>query len=147
MEEFFGRKKFKDWDMKEVDCEDVRKAIDSLKNTPATGTDGIPTVVLKQLKYEIAPYLTYLCNMVIRKRHYPTRWKRGTITPIFKNNGSRTQKTNYRPVVILQSLSKVWERLLNVQLMQHLEGNTILPPNQHAYRSVRGCSLRHIGKI
>ena len=86
MEEFFGTKKFKDWDMKEVDCEDVRKAIDSLKNTPSTGTDGIPTVVLKQLKYEITPYLTYLCNQIIRTHHYPTRWKRGTITPIFKNN-------------------------------------------------------------
>ena len=72
MEEFFGTKKFKDWDMQEVDCEDVRKAIDSLKNTPATGSDGIPTVVLKQLKYEIAPYLTYLCNQIIRTRVYPT---------------------------------------------------------------------------
>ena len=140
MEEFFGTKKFKDWDMQEVDCEDVRKAIDSLKNTPATGSDGIPTVVLKQLKYEIAPYLTYLCNQIIRTRVYPTRWKRGTITPIFKNNGSRTQKTNYRPVVILQSLSKVWERLLNIQLMRHLEENSILPHHQHAYRSARGCS-------
>ena len=140
MEEFFGRRKFKEWNMTEVDCEDVREAISSLRNTPATGTDGIPTVVIKQLKYELAPYLTYLCNMIIRKRHYPTRWKRGTITPIFKNNGSRHQKTCYRPVVILQSLSKVWERLLNVQLMKHLEGSSILPPNQHAYRDARSCA-------
>ena len=41
---------------------------------------------------------------------------------------------NYRPILILNSLNKVFERLLHKQLYNYLEINDLLPSFQYGYR-------------
>ena len=138
LEEHLGGKIFKDkFQFREVDVWEVREAIGSLRNTTAVGTDGIRTEVLKQLKVEIAPYYAYLVNQILRTKIYPRRFGQGVITPIHKS-GPRNIKTNYRPVTILNSASKVFERLINNQIVRYIEDEHVLSDDQHAYRQARG---------
>ena len=109
----------------------------SLQNTAALGTDGIPTVVIKQLSWELAPYLAYLINVIFRMGIFPDRWRQGIISPIHKG-GLRTVKTNYRPVTITNSLSKVWERIANNQITAYLTANGIIDGSQHTYQARKG---------
>ena len=130
--------KFSGFRFKEVDHSDIELAISSLKNTGALGCDKIPTRLLKEVKRELSPYLCYLCNTIIRTSKYPRRWVRGLITPLWKGKGPRDLKANMRPVTILTSMSKVFSRLANDQLVNYLRLNRIQPPNLYAYTKYRG---------
>ena len=135
-EEENGRK-FGKFEFEEIDVKDAKEAIMSLRNTPSMGTDGIPTILLKELAWVLAPYLAYLINMIFRTGVFPTKWKEGICTPIWKR-GSRTDKLNFRPVTIINALSKVWEKVVNKQINMHLYRNRIMDNSQHAYRRLRG---------
>ena len=133
-----NRRKLGKFDLKEIDVDDAREAIMSLRNTPSVGTDGIPTIMLKQLAWVLAPYLCYLINATFRTGIFPTRWKEGIVTPIFKK-GQKNLKQNYRPITITNSCSKVWEKVVNRQLQSYLKEYNIMDDTQHSYREGRGC--------
>ena len=130
--------KFKGFDFREVDCGEVRKACMSLNNTPSLGTDKIPTILIKQLSRELAPYLCFLINQIIRTGIFPDRWRQGLISPIFKNSGSRTVRTNFRPVTITNALSKVFERIIDNQMRMYWWRHGIIDSSQHAYQAGKG---------
>ena len=138
LEEHLGGKVFEDkFKIREVDVYEVRRAITSLRNTPSVGTDGIPTRVLKELKWQLSPYIAYLVNQILRTKIYPKRWGEGVVCPIHKK-GPRNIKENFRPVTVLNSSSKIFERLLNDQITEYVEAEHILSDDQHAYRAKRG---------
>ena len=133
-----SKRAFGTFEFKEVDCQDVREACMSLRNTSALGTDKIPTILIKRLSSELAPYLAYPVNMIFRTGIFPERWRQGLITPIHKS-GSRKEKTNFRPITITCALSKVWERIVNNQVTAYWARYNIIDGCQHAYQASKGC--------
>ena len=130
--------KLSGFSFKEVDCWEVKAAIKTLKNTGSVGTDGIATTIYKQLAGVLAPYITYLVNQIFRTSIYPSRWREGIITPIFKK-GAKNNKANYRPVVINNAFSKIWERIANSQITDYCTKYNIIHNSQFAYMRSRGC--------
>ena len=65
--------------------------------------------------------------------HFPDNWKIAHITPIFKRTGSKNAKTNYRPISILPSLSKVAESVIHERLLSHCVYYDIITERQAAY--------------
>ena len=55
---------------------------------------------------------------------------------LFKS-GDRTNATNYRPISILPTLSKILERVVHSQLYEYLNSNNLLSNNQFGLRSKR----------
>ena len=43
------------------------------------------------------------------------------MVPVFKNVGERSRTKNYRPVSLLSVVSKVFEKLVNNRIVNHLE--------------------------
>ena len=43
------------------------------------------------------------------------------MVPVFKNVGERSTAKNYRPVSLLSVVSKVFEKLVNNRIVDHLE--------------------------
>ena len=43
------------------------------------------------------------------------------MVPVFKNFGERSTAKNYRPVSLLSVVSKVFEKLINNRIVDHLE--------------------------
>jgi len=64
---------------------------------------------------------------------FPSRLKYAIITPIFKN-GDKRKVANYRPIFLLPSFSKILEKIMYSRLMNHLETNNILAPEQFGFR-------------
>ena len=52
---------------------------------------------------------------------FPDFWKVSSVFPTFKNVGERSATKNYCPVSLLSAVSKVFEKLLNNRLADHLE--------------------------
>ena len=63
----------------------------------------------------IAPILMEIFNSCIKNGTFPDELKLVDISPIFKSIDS-TDKNNYRPISILRSVSKLFEKLIRKQL-------------------------------
>ena len=73
--------------------------------------DSIPLRGLSECAVELAPSLNALYNLSLLTGSFPSEWKHAHITPIFKN-GSKSLVNNYRPISLLNSVSKILQRLV-----------------------------------
>ena len=60
------------------------------------------------------------------------------ITPIHKE-GSKSDVGNYRPISLLNSFSKIFEKFMHKRLLSFFELNNSLYESQHGFRSGRSC--------
>ena len=98
-----------------VDADFVSKCISKLDIKKATGIDGISAKIMK-LSYEhILKPLTNVINFCYSENIFPDRMKIAQVVPLHKKN-SILEKGNYRPVSILPTLSKIFERVIHSQL-------------------------------
>ena len=59
------------------------------------------------------------------------------MVPVFKNVGERSAAKNYRPVSLLSVVSKVFEKLVNNRIVDHLENFGLFSDFQYGFRSSR----------
>ena len=64
----------------------------------------------------------------------PDDWRSANVTPLFKQ-GDKQQPSNYRPISLTSIVSKLFEHIINSNIMQHLEVNNILSDRFHHSRS------------
>src|SRR5678815_4737276 len=63
-------------------------------------------------------------------------WKHAHVQPVPKK-GSRCDPSNYRPIALTCSLSKIFETLLNSPFLDHLESHSLLPDREYGFRRSR----------
>ena len=103
-----------------VDAEKVE--IEIKKLDPSKTTTGISIAMLKDNVDILAPILCDIFNDCISNGTFPDELKLADISPIFKSVDS-TAKKNYRPISILRSVSKLFERLIQNQLSPFFDQN------------------------
>ena len=81
----------------------------------------------------IAPVLTRLYNSCISTGTYPRILKIGQIVPIHKGD-AKDQCCNYRPISLLSSFSKIFEKCLYERIYSYLNKNKILTPVQFGFK-------------
>ena len=59
------------------------------------------------------------------------------MVPVFKNVGERSAAKNYHPVSLLSVVSKVFEKLVNNRIVDHLEKCGLFSDFQYGFRSSR----------
>ena len=102
-------------------CEsDVYKVLYGLDATKAKGLDGIGPSVLKHCALALYQPMHHLFRASISLHQLPGEWKIHCITPIHKS-GDRGTVSNYRPISLLSSTSKVLERLIYDKLISFLK--------------------------
>ena len=99
----------------------VKKVIMNLDLSKASGPDCIPVMVLKNCELELSYILAELFNKCLKESCFPDCWKVSSVAPVFKNVGERYTAKNYCPVGLLSVVSKVFEKLLNNKIVDHLE--------------------------
>lgn len=124
-----------------IDTNTILKTIQHLKNKGSAGVDGISNVLLKVIAPYIIKPLYKLINRSLRNGTVPDSFKIAQIIPIYKGRdaGSQHEYTNYRPISLLQSLSKVLEKLVDSQLRRYLKYQDVLYSKQFGFRGRRGC--------
>ena len=115
----------------------VKKVITNLDSSKASGPDCIPVVVLKNCEPELSYVLPKLFNKCLKESCFPDCWKVSSVVPVFKNVGERSTAKNYRPVSLLSVVSKVFEKLVNNRIVDHLEKCGLFSNFQYGFRSSR----------
>jgi len=111
------RSLFKDtgvFNFSETTTESVHKIVMSL-NSGKVSSSNISTKMLKLSSYACSTTLKSYINSAINSARFPDSLKRAIISPIFKK-GDSTQVGNYRPISILPTVSKLYEKVLSSQL-------------------------------
>ena len=90
---------------------DMHNEICNLDTSKAYQKDNIPPKLLKDNNDICSIVLSSDINRCIHNGNFPNNLKNADITPTFKK-GDRLSKCNYRPVSILPTLSKVYEKIL-----------------------------------
>ena len=121
----------------------VTEQLMSLKVGKSTGLDGISVRFLRDGAEVLAAPLSHIVNLSLTSEVVPSGMKDARVTPLFKK-GSRLDCGNYRPVSILNVLSKILERAVHGQFVSYLTRRGILTESQSGFRpgfSVDTCLL------
>ena len=81
--------------------------------------NDIPVKVIKENK-DIVAFIHHNFNNSLSSSTFPTVVKYADFKPVFKND-DKTDKGNYRPISILLTLSKVYERLIYNQMYPYFD--------------------------
>ncbi|MCG8096816.1 MAG: hypothetical protein JAZ17_24870 [Candidatus Thiodiazotropha endolucinida] len=111
---------------------EVESVLKTLELGKASGPDGLNNRILKELAQEISVALCALFNYSLSKGCFPAPWKDANLSPIPKK-GDLSLLTNHRPISLLNSVSKLFERLVFKHLFNHLRDNNILTPLQSGF--------------
>ena len=67
-----------------------------------------------------------LFNKSFRSGIFPEMWKEANIHPIYKKKGSQSDPTNYRPISLLSTLSKIMGKNVLKNIYGHLSEHQLL---------------------
>ena len=119
---------------KTISIETINKTIDKLNNKKAPGPDKITNKVIKLIKPSLSPILFTLINICKQKGYHPHTWKTALAILLNKPDKPPTNPNNYRPISLINSLSKILELLITQELRTWTEDNNILPDTQAGFR-------------
>ena len=115
----------------------VKKAISSFDLSKSSSPEWISVVLLKNCEPELSYILAELFNMYLSKSCFSGCWKVWSAVPVFKNVWGRSTAKNYSPVTLLSVVNKVFERLVNNKIVDHLEKCGLFTDFQYGFRSSR----------
>ena len=116
-----------------VDEKLVLALITNLPNKTSSGIDNISNKLLKQIKYIIMQPLTLIINQSLTSGIYPDKFKISKVTPLHKKD-DRTAISNYRPISLLPTMSKIIERVIHSQLYAYFNENNLITEQQYGFR-------------
>ena len=87
----------------------------------------------------IAPSIAALINKSITSGGFPNQLKQAKVYPIFKN-GEKDDPSNHRPISILPTISKIFEKHFNSHLMGFLNKHKLIRECQSGFRQKHSCN-------
>ena len=116
-------------------CDDELLAIVmKMKKGKSSGFDEINCDLLKQICHVIVTPLVHIINLSFASGIFPSELKIAKIIPLFKS-GDAQVLSNYRPISILPSISKIVERLVYNRLYNFISKHDTLYANQYGFRT------------
>ena len=121
------------FNFKLVTHNNVREAIDSIKNKNSKDIFGLNIILVKSIKNFIISPLCKLINLCIKEACFPDCLKEAIVIPIYKK-GDANEAKNYRPVSLLPIFAKIVEKCFAWQIANYFENNNIFYKKQFGFR-------------
>ena len=105
--------------------------------------------LLKFSKNVLVKPLTLLVNQTLKSGYFPSLLKKSRVKPLFKS-GDISQFSNYRPITLWPSISKVFENRIFNQLFDYFTLNNLFCVQQYGFRaghSTELAALRFIDQL
>ena len=112
---------------------EITNHINQLDSKKSAGHDGFTAKFLKVSSPIIVDSLTEIFNNSISTGNYPDEMKIAKCIPIYKK-GKRNDPSNYRPISILSTINKIFEKILYTRLYKYLTKFDILYNYQYGFR-------------
>ncbi|PIK41927.1 putative RNA-directed DNA polymerase from mobile element jockey-like [Apostichopus japonicus] len=96
--------------------------------------DPVLTKIVKSVSATLLPSIIRLINLSITTGEFLESWKRAIVCPLLKKPTLPPELNNLRPVSNLKFISKLVEKVVANQVLQHCNRHCSLPVFQSAYR-------------
>ena len=121
----------------EVEPGEVFKIINSFKNKSTRDTK-ISALKIANTSYSFTSTLAMVINKSFREGVFPEQMKLAKVIPLHKG-GTKTDIGNYRPISLLDTFSKIYEKLMHTRILDFLQQNNSLYESQYGFRPGRSC--------
>lgn len=111
---------------------EIAKIVKRLKNKHSSGFDNISTDIIKLVSEEIVSPISYIINNSFAHGHFPQKLKLALIKPLLKK-GDPAKIENYRPISLLSSFSKIFEKAMYNRLEHFFISKKIFRDSQHGF--------------
>ncbi|KAL7630974.1 UNVERIFIED_CONTAM: hypothetical protein RMT77_018738 [Armadillidium vulgare] len=118
-----------------ITSSEVKCAINSLKNK-TSDIHSVPNWIYKYCANEISPLLAILHNTSLEIGHFPEELKIVRVTPVPKSIDTYVPN-NFRPISILHTFGKLFEKLVHTQLINNFSANELLSQTQFGFTKNR----------
>ena len=116
----------------EIGSDSIKKMINNLDSKKSGTFGGIPVNCLKGVSEISAEFLNNVWNdEVLKDLKFPSELKLADVVPVFKQEDPTLAK-NYRPISLLPTISKIFERVMQNQITTYM--NEYLSPYLCGYR-------------
>lgn len=133
--------------IKKFSIHEVKSAIQKDINPKKTpGYDKVNGTIIKELSENGKKFVTYLFNAILRTCYFPHQWKTANIILIPKPGKDPSNASSYRPISILPTLAKLFEKLLVKRLKHLLQSTELIPAHQFGFRE-RHATTEQIHRI
>ena len=122
-----------------IDKDDVKLAIKTLKDrTP--GPSKLRKKHFTHLPDNILHNLAHIFECCLAAGYYPKKFKHAHIIFIHKAGTDKDNPLNYRPISLLNTMGKIFGKIVDNKLKLFLETHKIIRESQHGFRLKRGTS-------
>ena len=94
----------------------------------------------KIIKFEICKPLTLIINQTLSTGIFPDTLKIAKVIPLYKK-GDKALLENYRPISVLPSISKIFERIIFNQINDHFTSHDLYYNGQYGFREKHSTQL------
>ena len=112
----------------------VTRLLKTIDEKKSAGLDNIPNKLLKIAAEVVAPSLTKIFIQSIITGIFPEEWKEARVSPLYKS-GAKNDPSNYRPISVIPTVSKIYEKIIYDQLYDYLNTYNLLTCCQSGFRS------------
>lgn len=116
-----------------VDEREIYNTIMNLKNSYSIGVDKISTKIFKECAINLSRILPNFINESFDSGVFPDSLKIAKVIPIYKKCGSKEDPTNFRPISLLNIISKVQEACMHKRIYSYLESINFFSNNQFGF--------------
>ena len=117
---------------------EIAKIISNLPLKSSHGYDNISNIMFRTIVSEISNPLNLLVNQSLSQGIFPTAMKLAEVVPLFKSK-DRDMETNYHPISLLTTMSKVLEKVVYVRVYNFLTKTDQISENQYGFRAKHSC--------
>ena len=124
--------------MADVDAQTLIKLVKFLKRGKDPGPDTIHNEVLRlgtttSLFHHLAKLFTFSTQL----DYIPTAWKLSTLRMLLKPDKLPSLTNSYRPISLISSIMKLFERVIEQRLRSHLEHIGLINKHQSGIRKAK----------
>ena len=123
-----------------ISPDDIVKIIRNLRPKSSAGYDNISTKLLKEIEHVISRPLSIIINQSLCTGIFPDKLEIAKVIPLYKKDDNKSFG-NYRPISLLSSISKIFERVAFNQLYNYFTFNGLLYESQYGFRKYHSTEL------
>ena len=124
----------------------MQDAINNLKTSNSSGPDETTLSCVKISAPILIPELNRICILSLSSSIYPYKSKVAKVFPIHKKF-DHTSVNNYRPISILNTINKLFEKILHKQLTKYIAGIDLIYRYQFELRKNHSTELALIEMV
>lgn len=113
---------------------EIKNIIKKLKVKNSCGYDGLSSKIVKYCTSELCRPLSTICNNILGTGIFPDRLKFAMVFPLYKK-GDKYKMGNYRPISLLTTFSKIFEKVIYKRIYNHINKLKILSPMQFGFQT------------